>query len=111
MTDTSTLYRADLDALAAHAAEAASLLRALGSEHRLMILCHLQAEGETSVGELADAVGLSQPGISQHLARLRAEGLVAARRRGTTILYRIADPRVSAVIGLLRDLHCPTRAS
>jgi DNA-binding transcriptional ArsR family regulator len=103
-----TLSHADLATLAACAAEAASLLRALGSEHRLMILCRLQADGETSVGDLADAVGLSQPGISQHLARLRADGLVAARRSGTTIRYRIADPRASAVIGLLRDLHCPT---
>lgn len=108
MTDTCTLGRADLDALAAHATGAASLLRALGSERRLMILCRLQAEGETSVGDPAAAVGLSQPGLSRHLARLRADGLVAAPRSGTTIRYRIADPRASAVLGLLRDLHCPT---
>ena len=108
MPDAPPISRSDLDALSAKAAEAAGLLRALGSEHRLMILCRLAAQGETSVGELSDAVGLSQPGISQHLARLRADGVVAARRSGTTIRYRIADPRASAVIGLLRDLHCPT---
>jgi DNA-binding transcriptional ArsR family regulator len=108
MPDSQAISPSDLEALAAKAAEAASLLRALGSEHRLMILCRLQAQGETSVGELADAVGLSQPGVSQHLARLRADGLVAARRSGTTIRYRISDPRASAVVGLLRDLLCPT---
>jgi DNA-binding transcriptional ArsR family regulator len=107
MPDAPPISARDLDALSAKAGQAASLLRALGSEHRLMILCRLQAKGEASVGELAEAVGLSQPGISQHLARLRGEGLVAARRCGTTIRYRIADPRASALIGLLRDLHCP----
>jgi DNA-binding transcriptional ArsR family regulator len=102
-----TLSNADLATLAARAAEAAVLLRALGSEHRLMILCRLQAAGEVSVGELSAAIGLSQPGISQHLARLRADGLVAATRSGTTIRYRIADPRASAIIALLRDMLCP----
>lgn len=101
------LSPADADTLARKAGEAASLLRALGSEHRLMILCRLSAGGETSVGELADAVGLSQPGVSQHLARLRAEGIVAARRSGTTILYRLADPRAAILLRVLRDLHCP----
>ncbi|MCS6932829.1 MAG: metalloregulator ArsR/SmtB family transcription factor [Acetobacteraceae bacterium] len=104
---TPPLSPADLDAMAAKAGEAAALLRALGSEHRLMLLCRLSAGGETSVGELAESLGLSQPGVSQHLARLRAEGIVAARRSGTTILYRLADPRAAALLRLLRDLHCP----
>ena len=66
-------------------------MRALGNERRLMILCQL-TEGERSVGELLPLVGLSQSALSQHLAVLREEAVVATRREGQTIWYRIADP-------------------
>jgi len=89
------------------AGEAAQLLRLLANERRLLLLCHLITEGEVTVGRLADMVGLSQPAISQHLARLRADGLVATRREATTIHYRVADPRVGRILLTLRDIFCP----
>ena len=93
-------------ALQDKAAEAARLLALLGNQNRLALLCHLARVGEANVGALAEAVGLSQPALSQHLARLREEGLLATRREAQTIHYRLADPRVAAVMALLRDLFC-----
>ncbi|WP_233255921.1 ArsR/SmtB family transcription factor [Falsiroseomonas bella] len=89
------------------AAEAAALLRLLGNERRLLLLCMLISEGEAHVGKLAARVRLSQPAVSQHLAKLREDGLVKTRRTGTTIHYRIADPRVERVIQVLTDVFCP----
>lgn len=92
--------------LETQAAEAAAMLRLLANERRLLILCTLIMEGEASVGFLVERVGLSQPALSQHLAKLREDGLVATRRSGTTIHYRIADPRVAKVITTLHDVFC-----
>jgi DNA-binding transcriptional ArsR family regulator len=89
-----------------NAAEAAAMLRLLANERRLLLLCMLIADGEAHVGRLAERVNLSQPAVSQHLAKLREDGLVATRRTGTTIHYRIADPRVARVIAVLRDVFC-----
>jgi DNA-binding transcriptional ArsR family regulator len=91
----------------AKAAEAARLLRLLANERRLLILCRLVAEREMSVGALSAAVGLGQSALSQHLAKMRAEGLVATRRDAQTVLYRIADPNVARVLKLLKDIYCP----
>jgi DNA-binding transcriptional ArsR family regulator len=91
----------------ASAAEAAAMLRLLANERRLILLCTLIVEGEAPVGRLAERVGLSQPAVSQHLAKLREDALVATRRTGTTIHYRIADPRVARVIATLKDVFCP----
>lgn len=91
-----------------HAAAAASMLRLLASERRLMVLCTLIAEGEAPVGRLATRAGLSQPAMSQHLAKLREDGLVATRRSGTTIHYRIQDPRVAKVMATLQEIFCPS---
>lgn len=96
----------DLDS---HADEAAALLRQLANPRRLRLLCRLAAEGEATVGELAGHVGLSQAALSQHLMRLRAEGLVDRRRAGTRLFYRIADPRVGEVVAVLHGLFCPPR--
>lgn len=93
--------------LAASAADAAALLKALSNEHRLLILCHLISEGEQPVGALVERVGLSQSALSQHLARLREEGLVAFRREAQTLHYRVADPRAGRLLELLRDIFCP----
>ncbi len=98
---------ADLGVLREKAAEAARLLRLLANENRLLLLCHLVAEGEMAVGALAGAIGLSQPALSQHLAMLREEGLVATRREAQTVFYRLADPKAASVLALLRDLYCP----
>jgi len=105
-----TALGTDLAALQEKAAEAARLLRLLANERRLLVLCHLVAEGEMTVGALAEAVGLSQPALSQHLALLREEGLVATRKAAQAVFYRLADPKAARVLALLRDLYCPPEA-
>jgi ArsR family transcriptional regulator len=90
----------------ASAAAAAKLLRALANERRLMILCQL-ADGERSVGELQPGVGLSQSALSQHLAVLREEGVVATRREGQVVWYRIHDPAAVKVVTTLAEIFCP----
>lgn len=94
---------ADLDHEQAN--RAATLLRALANPTRLMLLCSL-VEGEHSVGELNERVPLSQSALSQHLARLREEKLVATRRESQTIYYRIADPMVLELIAPLHRRFC-----
>lgn len=91
------------------AAEIAPILRALGNERRLMILCKLVEWGEASVTTLAEAVGLSQSALSQHLAKMRDEGLVTFRRESQTLWYRIADPRVEQLYAALNKLFCLSR--
>lgn len=104
------LSRFDVSQFEASAAEAAKLLRALANERRLMILCQL-ADGERSVGQLTPLVGLSQSALSQHLAVLREEGVVAARREAQTVWYRIADPAAVKVVGVLAEIFCPPTES
>ncbi len=90
----------------AHAAEeAAGVLRALSNPSRLLILCHL-VESERTVGELEVLLGLGQAYVSQQLARLREEGLVAATREGRQMRYRLHDERVAPVIRTLYDQFC-----
>ena len=90
-----------------HAAAAvADCLRAVANEQRLLILCKLVACGEAKVGSLAIAVGLSQSALSQHLAKMREEGIVTFRRDSQTLWYRIADPRIEALLSTLQDLFC-----
>jgi DNA-binding transcriptional ArsR family regulator len=96
----------DITRFEASAAEAARLLRALANERRLMILCQL-ADGERSVGELLPLVGLSQSALSQHLAVLREEGIVATRREAQMVRYRIADPAAVQVVATLAEIFCP----
>lgn len=89
-----------------HADDAAALLKALASPARLMLVCHL-LEGERSVGELGELAGIDQPSLSQQLGVLREQGLVATRREGKHIHYRIASP---ASLALLQTLHALYRA-
>ena len=96
----------DLAVFTANATQVAGILRALANERRLMILCKLAEWGEATVGSLVDAVGLSQSALSQHLGKLREEGLVATRREAQTIYYRLADERVERLIDTLVDLFC-----
>ena len=93
--------------LADNAADAAVLLKALSNEHRLLVLCHLAAEGELPVGALVERLGLSQSALSQHLAKLRGEGLVVFRREAQTLHYRVADPRAERLLALLHEMFCP----
>ena len=91
--------------MARSAEAAAAYLKTLAHEGRLMILCHL-GSGEKSVGELESALDLRQAAVSQMLARLRDEGLVATRRDGKVIYYRLADQNTYEVISLLYRLFC-----
>ncbi|MGA8169464.1 MAG: metalloregulator ArsR/SmtB family transcription factor [Methylocystis sp.] len=95
----------DVELLAPQARAAESFLKALASRHRLMILCELQ-EGEMSVSALQEALGLGQSSLSQHLARLRADGLVETRRVSQTIFYRIENPSVSRMMLALYESFC-----
>lgn len=91
--------------LEARAAEAEAFLRSIASRHRLMILCSL-LDGELPVGDLVRRLGLSQSNLSQHLAKLREEGLVATRRDGTSIHYRIGSDRVRPILQELYRQFC-----
>ncbi|GAA0522246.1 DNA-binding transcriptional ArsR family regulator [Pigmentiphaga kullae] len=89
------------------AAQAAALLRSVGNESRLLVLCLLIEHGELTVGELLAQVPLSQSALSQHLARMRDEGLVSFRRTSQTLHYRIANPDVARLIATLKAIFCP----
>ena len=89
------------------AAVAVAVLKSIAHEGRLLVLCYLSEAGELSVGELVGRIGLSQSALSQHLAKLRAQGLVATRKSSQTVYYRIAEPRVLTLLATLHDLYCP----
>ena len=92
------------------ARRAAPLLKAMSNASRLVILCQL-AEGERSVGELEEAVGLSQSGISQHLAVLRREHVVATRRDKQAVLYSLASEEVAELMATMHRVFCrPAKA-
>ena len=93
------------DELKLIAAEASEFLKQLASEQRLMILCHL-TDGEKSVSELQELVGLEQSSISQHLARLRKQGIITARRNSQSKYYSITDDNALQVIELLHSIYC-----
>lgn len=96
----------DLETFEQSAAEVAGILRVLGNERRLMILCRLVEWGEANVTSLAQGVGLSQSALSQHLAKMREEGIVTFRRESQTLWYRIADPRIQQLMTELYRLYC-----
>ena len=96
----------DMQMMRAAAAEAATVLRTLGNPDRLLLLCQL-SQGERSVGELEELLGLRQPSLSQQLAVLRAEGLVQTRRDGKRMFYSIAEPKLLVLLGTLYQLYCP----
>ncbi|MBM6549944.1 ArsR/SmtB family transcription factor [Marinomonas ostreistagni] len=87
------------------AGEASGFLKALSNKNRLLILCNL-LQDELSVGALNEKVPLSQSALSQHLAILRRDQLVATRRDSQTIYYSIADARVRELIRTLHELFC-----
>ena len=92
-----------------YASDAASLMKSLGNESRLMVLCML-AEGERSVSELNDMIPLSQSALSQQLARLRRDGLVSTRRESQAIYYSLASGPADRIIRLLHDIYCGNAA-
>jgi DNA-binding transcriptional ArsR family regulator len=95
----------DAEAMRAHADEASRLLRTLAHGQRLRVLC-LLVDGELSVGEINERIDLSQSALSQHLARLRADRLVATRREAQTIYYRLASGPARQLLGALHGIYC-----
>ena len=104
--DATSGSRPEIAALEKRAVEVASILRAIANERRLMIVCKLVEWGEVNVTSLAEAVGLSQSALSQHLTKLRAEGIVTFRRESQTLWYRVADPRIEELFATLYHLFC-----
>jgi DNA-binding transcriptional ArsR family regulator len=96
----------DPDMLRRAAAQAVSALKVLANEDRLLLLCQL-SQGEQSVGDLEEVLGIRQPTLSQQLAVLRAEGVVDTRRDGKRIFYSVGDARLLQVLALLYTLYCP----
>jgi DNA-binding transcriptional ArsR family regulator len=96
--------------MAEKAKRAADFLKALSHESRLMILCIL-AEGEKSVSELEHMLCLRQPTVSQQLARLRNDGLVATRRDGKTVYYHLASDEARIIVGAVYDVFCGGNAT
>ena len=94
------------DQMSVHANDAANLLRAMASEHRLMVLCSL-VQGEMSVSQLMDVIPLAQSALSQHLAVLRRERLVSTRREGQTVFYGLKPgPAMSVILVLYYSYFC-----
>lgn len=96
----------DLATFENKAEEVSTLLKAMANTRRLMVLCKLVEHGEMTVSDLAQEVALSQSALSQHLAKMRGEGLVNFRRESQTLWYRIADARTEALLGTLYQLYC-----
>jgi DNA-binding transcriptional ArsR family regulator len=96
----------DINMLRQAAGQAVGALKVLANEDRLLLLCQL-SQGEMSVGDLEEVLGIHQPTLSQQLAVLRAEGVVDTRRDGKRIFYSVADARLLQVLAVLYDLYCP----
>ena len=95
----------DLEQMAQSASRASSLMKTLGHKDRLMILCHL-ADGEKSVGQIAELLEISQSPLSQHLSRMRKEGLVDTRREAQTIYYSLQSGEAAKIVEVLYELFC-----
>lgn len=106
-TDNNNNSSEALENMKDNAAQAAKLMKALGNESRLLILCNLDG-GEMSVSELNTRLDLSQSALSQHLAVLRKDGLVKTRRESQTIFYSLEGDIAKRIIHTLHDLYCPT---
>ena len=89
------------------AKQASEFLRTLGNEHRLLVLCLLIEHGEMSVGQILNHTTLSQSALSQHLAKMRDEGLISYRRQSQTLYYTLCDDKVARIIIVLKDIFCP----
>lgn len=97
----------DLSRLQSSADEAAKLLKAMSNARRLLILCLLLDSPVTSAGDLAAAAGLSPSATSQHLAKMKDEGLIEHQRNAQRVLYFIKDSSVRKVIATLKTIYCP----
>lgn len=102
---TRDMDEAEMTAMMQSACDASNFLKAISHEGRLMILCHLST-GEKSVTELEELLSARQAAVSQQLSRLRLEGLVAPRREGKTIYYRLTDSRAIKILEVVYELFC-----
>ena len=98
----------NIEAVKSKAGEAATFLKSMANDRRLIVLCE-RGKGERTVGELEAVAGLSQSALSQHLAKLREAGLVGTRRESQTIYYSLANASVKRLIDILYDLYCRPR--
>ena len=99
-----------IEALADEADNVAKLLKLLGNANRLRILCQLVDGPDKSVNHLADTLKISQSALSQHLAKMREDGLIKGNRDAQTIYYSISDPNAEQLLGVLKDLYCASDA-
>lgn len=95
-----------IEALADQADEVARLLKLLGNGNRLRILCQLADGPEKSVNSLAESLNLSQSALSQHLAKMREDGLVTGRRDAQTIFYSLSNANAEKVLAVLKEIYC-----
>lgn len=96
----------NIEQLAQHASEAATLLKCLANENRLMICCCM-VDTELSVSALNQQVPLSQSALSQHLAKLRENNIVTTRKQAQVVYYRLANEGVNKIIATLKSIYCP----
>lgn len=96
----------EIKALERKVADVSSTLRLLANQKRLLVLCRLALEGEMSVTALGREINLSQSALSQHLSKLKADGLVSARRESQIVFYRIADSRIRQLLDALYAIYC-----
>jgi len=94
-----------IDNLLQSTQQAEKLLKLLANAKRLMILCHL-LDGPKSVGELNSEIELTQSALSQHLARMRTDGVVKTTKHGLYVHYHIAMPEIEAILAVLYDIYC-----
>lgn len=87
--------------------QAAEFLRTLGNANRLQVLCLLIEHGEMSVGQILTFTQLSQSALSQHLAKMREEGLVNYRRDAQVLYYSLCDDKVAKIVAVLKEMFCP----
>jgi DNA-binding transcriptional ArsR family regulator len=100
----------DMSKVLAAADDASGRLKALANRHRLVIICQL-TEQERSVGELAELLNIRDSTVSQHLALLRKDGVVTARRDGQTIWYSIGSPQARELARALYRIYCSPKAA
>jgi DNA-binding transcriptional ArsR family regulator len=100
-----TATAVDPDSMRTAVDRASELMKALSSQHRLLILCRL-IDGEKSVGQLAEFLGIRDSTVSQHLALLRRDGIISGRRDGQTIWYRIESRIARDVVSVLYAHYC-----
>ncbi|MBP1313235.1 ArsR family transcriptional regulator [Herbaspirillum sp. 1173] len=103
MTSPSSLQA---DQMRRAAGQAVAALKVLANEDRLLLMCQL-SQAEMCVSELEEALDIRQPTLSQQLGVLRNEGVVSTRREGKRVYYRVADPKLLEMLGLMYQLYCP----